>query len=470
MPQPLSDTAAAWALSLSACLACIAGAAIVLVDPLLAAIGVKHTHLIHSRKFIAVVLAFGSGVMAMTSIMVMLPNALTHARHAVPALASHPYLALAGLFSMGMGLTYLVSRITAWFTPQAVPCGCHHDSPTAESHLSPSHSFLVRPSVPIAVPTLTESLHHPSRDRLSTHHSPESQSPNSASTSRPASYGAFPPFPDQASMSRSAPPHRREFLMIAVQTAAAIAIHKLPEGLVTFIGRTESPELGWSVFVALAVHNFPEGMTLAVPFYMLTGSRSKAFGIAAAITGLVQPLGAVLGYILVHAARSQRAQEWTPQHGGGSGPLPTSMDTLFAIVLPCVAGMMVYIVLTGTMPLAFEFNASPDRSRLLEHGDFLPHASSETRPLRASDPEHSHDDDGNDEVDRPLRIDTRGPKLPVEPVCHTCSDHQDLPTVEFRGGAMTLMSPGAWRTWAPLGSAFVLGAGLIFTTQLFVEH
>ncbi|KAJ1974512.1 hypothetical protein H4R35_003573 [Dimargaris xerosporica] len=408
--------------------------------------------------------------------MVMLPNALEHARHAVPALASHPYLTLIGLFSMGMGLTYLVSRITAWFTPQAVPCGCHHDSPTAESPLSPSHSFLVRPSVPIAVPTLTESLHHPSRDHLNNYHSPASPGSSSASTSRPASYGAFPPFADQAGTSRSTPPHRREFLIIAVQTAAAIAIHKLPEGLVTFVGRTESPALGWSVFAALAVHNFPEGMTLAVPFYMLTGSRGKAFGIASAITGLVQPLGAVLGYILVHAARAQRAQKWTPQHGGGSGPLSTPMDTLFATVLPLVAGMMMYIVLTGTMPLAFEFIASPDRSHSVAQGEFVPPVPSETRPLRASSPEicteHDHNEDEG-EVDRPLRIATQGPKplasqLLVEPVCHTCSDHQDLPTVEFGGRVMTLVSPGAWRTWAPLGGAFLVGAGLIFSTQLLV--
>lgn len=82
------------------------------------------------------------------------------------------------------------------------------------------------------------------------------------------------------------------FMNIGLQTSIAIAIHKIPEGFITYATNHANPSLGWSVFTALFFHNITEGFVLALPLYLALNSRLKAMGWAVIIGGVSQPLGA----------------------------------------------------------------------------------------------------------------------------------------------------------------------------------
>lgn len=82
------------------------------------------------------------------------------------------------------------------------------------------------------------------------------------------------------------------FLSIGLQTSIAIALHKFPEGFITYATNHANPELGFSVFLALFVHNISEGFAMALPLYMALNSRIKAIAWASLLGGLSQPMGA----------------------------------------------------------------------------------------------------------------------------------------------------------------------------------
>lgn len=83
---------------------------------------------------------------------------------------------------------------------------------------------------------------------------------------------------------------------IGLQTALAISVHKIPEGFLTFATSHASPELGFSVFLALAIHNFCEGFTIAFPLYLAIGNRALSIGAAILLGGCSQPVGALLAW------------------------------------------------------------------------------------------------------------------------------------------------------------------------------
>ncbi|KAF2150663.1 Zinc/iron permease [Myriangium duriaei CBS 260.36] len=82
------------------------------------------------------------------------------------------------------------------------------------------------------------------------------------------------------------------FLSIGLQTSLAIALHKLPEGFITYATNHANPRLGFSVFLALFIHNITEGFALALPLYLALQSRWKAMIWAFLLGGCSQPLGA----------------------------------------------------------------------------------------------------------------------------------------------------------------------------------
>lgn len=117
---------------------------------------------------------------------------------------------------------------------------------------------------------------------------------------------------------------------MGVLTALAIAIHNFPEGLATFIATLQDPVLGYHIAFAIAVHNIPEGIAVAVPIFFATGSRKKAF-IYSFASGLSEPLGAVIGYMLV---------------------MNLFGDLMFGLLFAMVAGIMVFISLDQLLPAA----------------------------------------------------------------------------------------------------------------------
>ncbi|KAH0538281.1 hypothetical protein FGG08_005101 [Glutinoglossum americanum] len=93
------------------------------------------------------------------------------------------------------------------------------------------------------------------------------------------------------------PPHHHHvptnaFLSIGLQTSIAIALHKLPEGFITFATNHANPQLGFAVFMALFIHNITEGFAMALPLFLALQSRWKAMFWSSLLGGLSQPVGA----------------------------------------------------------------------------------------------------------------------------------------------------------------------------------
>jgi len=127
--------------------------------------------------------------------------------------------------------------------------------------------------------------------------------------------------------------HGAKLLRMGLLTALVITIHNFPEGIATLFSMLESPRLGITIAIAIAIHNIPEGIAISVPVYYATGSRKRAFWYSFA-SGLSEPLGAVLGFLLLR------------NHIDGP---------LFGIVLSAVAGIMIYISLDELLPSAREY-------------------------------------------------------------------------------------------------------------------
>ena len=74
-------------------------------------------------------------------------------------------------------------------------------------------------------------------------------------------------------------------LVIGIQTALAITLHKLPEGFITYVTSETNPDLGISIFLSLIVHNFVEGFSICLPlFYSMENSVSNPKFVAISIT------------------------------------------------------------------------------------------------------------------------------------------------------------------------------------------
>ena len=119
-------------------------------------------------------------------------------------------------------------------------------------------------------------------------------------------------------------------LRMGVMMALAISIHNFPEGLATFVAAVSAPKLGIAIAVAIAIHNIPEGIAVSVPVFYATGSRRKAFTYSF-LSGLAEPLGAVIGYVVLRNFFS---------------------DTLYGMLFAMVAGIMVFISLDELLPSA----------------------------------------------------------------------------------------------------------------------
>lgn len=115
-----------------------------------------------------------------------------------------------------------------------------------------------------------------------------------------------------------------------VIVALVVAGHNLPEGLVTFTATVDEPAAGIAIAIAIAIHNVPEGVAVAAPVHAATGSRSKAVAYATG-SGLAEPVGGLLGYLLLAAI------------------LPTAA---LGAVFGLIAGMMLQISVAELLPAA----------------------------------------------------------------------------------------------------------------------
>jgi len=119
-----------------------------------------------------------------------------------------------------------------------------------------------------------------------------------------------------------------------LQTAVAIALHNFPEGLATYVSVLNDPKIGAVLAIAIGIHNIPEGFCVALPIYYATGNRLKAF-MWGALSGISEPIGALLGYIVLANRFS---------------------NVTYGIMFGIVAGMMVMISLKELLPTAYRYD------------------------------------------------------------------------------------------------------------------
>jgi len=124
-------------------------------------------------------------------------------------------------------------------------------------------------------------------------------------------------------------------LRAGVGVAIAVTLHNFPEGLATFFLTLDDPQLGLSVAIAIAIHNIPEGIAVVVPIYYATKSKKVAFAFGA-LSGLAEPLGALLGYWLLQ---------------------PFMTDSVLGAVFAVVAGVMIYISIDSLLPAARQYGS-----------------------------------------------------------------------------------------------------------------
>ena len=83
----------------------------------------------------------------------------------------------------------------------------------------------------------------------------------------------------------------------------AITVHNFPEGLAVGVGFGDGDIInGLSLAVGIGLQNLPEGLAVALPLLRENYSKGKAFLIALC-TGLVEPIGGLLGVALVQIFR-----------------------------------------------------------------------------------------------------------------------------------------------------------------------
>jgi zinc transporter ZupT len=121
------------------------------------------------------------------------------------------------------------------------------------------------------------------------------------------------------------------FMSIGLQTSIAIALHKIPEGFITYATNHANPRLGFSIFLALFIHNITEGFAMALPLYLAINSRWKAMFWSALLGGVSQPLGAGVAAL------------WFKAAGGKDGSTPG--DTVYGAMFAVTAGIMAMVSL-----------------------------------------------------------------------------------------------------------------------------
>lgn len=126
---------------------------------------------------------------------------------------------------------------------------------------------------------------------------------------------------------------KRKLMRGGLFIGLALCLHNFPEGFLVFMTAYDDPNVGIAIAVALAIHNIPEGIAIAGPLYAATKQKFRSVAIATA-TGLAEPVGAVLGFLLLRDFLN---------------------DTLYGWIFGVVAGMMVFICINEILPAAHRF-------------------------------------------------------------------------------------------------------------------
>ena len=96
--------------------------------------------------------------------------------------------------------------------------------------------------------------------------------------------------------------HRNEGLSKVLLFVMAIAIHNLPEGIAAGVGFGSGDTSGAMIIAGgIALQNIPEGMVIIAPM-LAAGVSKKRTLLIAALTGLVEVVGTLIGYLAVRVS------------------------------------------------------------------------------------------------------------------------------------------------------------------------
>lgn len=127
-------------------------------------------------------------------------------------------------------------------------------------------------------------------------------------------------------------PEHKKLLNVGLMTFLGIAIHNFPEGMAVFMGSMVNLKAGYVLAIATALHNIPEGIAVAVPIYLATKSKKKAF-YCSFFSGMAEPVGAIISYLILK---------------------PFITPGLLAGLYAFVAGIMIFISFDELLPSCFE--------------------------------------------------------------------------------------------------------------------
>lgn len=121
---------------------------------------------------------------------------------------------------------------------------------------------------------------------------------------------------------------KNKLFSVGMISMLAIALHNFPEGIATFMSSYGNVTLGVSITIAIALHNIPEGITVALPVYLSTDSKKKAF-LYTFLSGVTEPIGALLAYFILRFFLT---------------------DLMLGSIFGVVAGIMIYIAVDDLIP------------------------------------------------------------------------------------------------------------------------
>jgi len=120
-------------------------------------------------------------------------------------------------------------------------------------------------------------------------------------------------------------------LKTGLLVAIGISLHNMPEGIAVGAGYMHLPQFGVFIAIAIALHNIPEGIATALPLCQGGVCKRNSF-LVALLSGLVEPMGALLAATVLRTFRSL---------------IPAS--------LAFAGGVMVFLTLDELVPTAREF-------------------------------------------------------------------------------------------------------------------
>jgi ZIP family zinc transporter len=127
---------------------------------------------------------------------------------------------------------------------------------------------------------------------------------------------------------QTAPKEKKKLFSIGIAIFVAMMLHSLPEGIA--IGAGYHADLGFLLGAIMLVHYIPEGLAIAVPLKAsgMKNWKTVALSFSAGIPTLI---GAIIGYFI------------------------GTNDVLIAYTLSFAAGVMLYIVFSQMLPIAYSY-------------------------------------------------------------------------------------------------------------------